>query len=101
MIKQADVILGSKALCAAILATVSFNFVATSYYKQGYAHGSEDKERHWKKELVDADFAQYNPKTGEWQFRKMEDVVTTGLILGKGSLPQIVNLPDIELPKKK
>jgi len=57
-------------------------------YTLGYTHGVKDSEKGWRARLIAADYAEYDKRTGEWQLRAMEDVVTSGLILGQGKLPE-------------
>lgn len=50
--------------------------------------GIVSNETKWKKMLIDADYAEYDRKTGIWQLRPMDDVVTQGLIISKGHLAE-------------
>jgi len=62
----------------------------------GYNNGINRSDLNWKQKLIDKDFAEYNRKTGEWEMRPIEDIVTTGIILGKGK--PISVLSDVETP---
>jgi hypothetical protein len=61
-------------------------------YQDGYQHAQEDKDKSWHQRLLDADYAEFDRKTGQWKMRPMEDVLMTGTILGKapilGILPE-------------
>jgi hypothetical protein len=52
-------------------------------YTLGYNHGVSYSAKHWRQRLISADYAEHDPRTGEWKLRAMDDVVTSGLILGK------------------
>ena len=41
------------------------------------------KDLEWKQKLIEADFAEYDRKTGIWHLREMQDVVNEGLLFGK------------------
>jgi hypothetical protein len=68
-----------------LVASLTIGIVA---YTLGYTHGVNAAEKGWKARLIAADYAEYDKRTGEWQLRAMEDVVTSGLILGHGKLPE-------------
>ena len=80
----------TKASYAVVLLTVGIVF-----YTLGYTHGVKKAEQGWRLRLIAADFAEYNKRTGDWELRSMDDVVTSGLILGKGKLPS----PPVADPK--
>lgn len=40
----------------------------------------------WQKLLVSKDLAEYNSKTGEWQFRPLNDIAMTYTIVGGNTL---------------
>lgn len=50
----------------------------------GYYNGLNKSDLDWKEKLVQKDFAEYNRRTGVWEFRKMEDIVTAEFILNSG-----------------
>jgi hypothetical protein len=52
----------------------------------GAQTGIASNEVKWKKMLIEADYAEYDRKTGIWQLRSMDDVVTQGLIISKGRI---------------
>ncbi len=52
-------------------------------YTLGYSHGADSATKQWRNRLISADYAEHDPRTGEWKLRSMDDVVTSGLILGK------------------
>ena len=49
----------------------------------GVSCGIASNETNWKKLLIDADYAEYDRKTGIWRLRTMEDVVSDGFIINK------------------
>ena len=69
-------------------------FLAGNY--TGYYNGITKSELDWHKKLVDASYAEYNRKTGDWGLRKMEDVVEDGLLFGKTKSAPVVGA--IEAP---
>lgn len=52
-------------------------------YNAGYEAGWNKSHETWRTTLVDADLAEYNKKTGEWQFVPLEDIVMAATVLGK------------------
>ena len=66
----------------------------------GYYNGIARSELDWHKKLVDASYAEYNRKTGDWGLRKMSDVVDEGLILGKATPTSVIEAPVFEEPSK-
>jgi hypothetical protein len=62
--------------------------VGIVFYTLGYTNGVKKAEQGWRLRLIAADFAEYNKRSGEWELRSMDDVVTSGIILGKGKLPE-------------
>ena len=58
-------------------------------------------EAQWKTELVKREFAQYNIKTGEWEFRSLEDVSSSAFIQGKGFALEDAQFINYSLDKKK
>lgn len=73
-------------------------FLAGHY--SGYYNGIAKSEFDWHKKLVDANYAEYNRKTGDWGLRKMSDVVDDGLILGKATPTNVIEVPVFEEPSK-
>lgn len=49
-------------VCLVLLSSVLFAFV-------GFAIGDDLSHKHWQAECVKRDFAEYNQKTGEWQWK--------------------------------
>jgi hypothetical protein len=62
--------------------------LAISFYTAGYIHGVKTAEKGWQARLISADYAEYNKRTGGWELRNMDEVVTSALILGRGKLPE-------------
>jgi hypothetical protein len=50
----------------------------------GFSSGAQLTKAGWEAYLISVDMAEYNTRTGAWQIRKMDDIVTSGIILGKG-----------------
>jgi hypothetical protein len=55
----------------------------------------------WKLELVKREFAQYNMKTGEWEFRSLEDVSSSAFIQGKGIALEDAQFVNYSLDKRR
>lgn len=47
--------------------------------------GKASEKRTWQERLIQADLAEYNRKSGEWQMRSMDDIKMSAVILGKVS----------------
>lgn len=47
--------------------------------------GKTSERRTWQERLIQADLAEYNRKSGEWQMRSMDDIKMSAVILGKVS----------------
>lgn len=47
--------------------------------------GKANEKRTWQERLIQADLAEYNRKSGEWQMRTMDDIKMSAVILGKVS----------------
>ena len=52
-------------------------------YNVGYEDGWNKSHDYWKATLIQADFAEYNRRTGQWQLIPIEDVATAATVLGK------------------
>jgi hypothetical protein len=55
----------------------------------------------WKSELINREFAQYNSRSGEWEFRSLDDVSTSAMIQGKGIALDDVAFVNYSLDKKR
>ena len=55
----------------------------------------------WKTELVKREFAQYNIRSGEWEFRSLEDVSTSATIQGKGFALDDLQYVNYSLDKRR
>ena len=55
-------------------------------YNVGYEAGWNKSHETWRLTLVDADLAEYNKKTGEWQFIPLEEIVMAATVLGKSKV---------------
>jgi hypothetical protein len=55
----------------------------------------------WKSELINREFAQYNSRSGEWEFRSLDDVGTSAFIQGKGIALDDVAFVNYSLDKKR
>lgn len=50
-----------------------------------YCKGMEDMNEHWKKMLLDMEYAEYDRKKGFWKFITLQELADMGAILGKGT----------------
>ena len=52
-------------------------------YQKAYTEGYNKAQTEWRETLIDADYAEYDRKNGNWKLRSMEDVLMAGTILGR------------------
>jgi len=55
----------------------------------------------WKSELINREFAQYNVRSGEWEFRSLEDVSSSAFIQGKGFALEDAQFINYSLDKRR
>jgi hypothetical protein len=73
----------------------------TRGYEEGYKHGKEDNEKMWRARLIESDYAEYDRKTGVWKLRTMEEVVLTGMIMGKSKPSGYFPEPEVDVKEIK
>ena len=70
----------------------------------GYKIGTIKNTDKFQKDLIDRGLAEYNNKTGVWQYRSMSDIVESQpslFDLPKKSILDTPNIVNPEVPKKK
>jgi len=65
-------------------------------YKRGYEEGYQQAQQEWRLALIDADFAEYDRRTGNWKFRSMEEVLMVGTIMGQMPISGIFPEPPVD-----
>jgi hypothetical protein len=68
-----------------IVLTAAILFSTTIGLFLGDMIGKASEKRTWQERLIQADLAEYNRKSGEWQMRSMDDIKMSAVILGKVS----------------
>jgi hypothetical protein len=68
-----------------IVLTTAILFSTTIGLFLGDMIGKASEKRTWQERLIQADLAEYNRKSGEWQMRSMDDIKMSAVILGKVS----------------
>lgn len=73
----------------------------TQGYKKGYGQGQEDTDKSWQTRLIDADYAEFDRKNGNWKLRSMEDVLMAGSILGRAKPDGWFPEPEVDVKEVK
>ena len=64
-------------------------------YQRAYKDGYDKAQVEWREALIDADFAEYDRRTGYWKFRSMEDIMMIGTVLGQAPITGIYPEPPV------
>lgn len=63
--------------------------------------GKKEMDAWWKREVISHDFAQYNFRSAEWEFRTIEEVSMTATIQGRGIALDDLQYVNYSLDKRR